>query len=315
MISGLDSPRRSGVRRRPGSGSGGSNACARPRRCATPDWRNGHRRGGDGAAGSCPTMPGWVAPRRVGGGGLGLDRSQAGHSQRPDGLDGAVRSFGHHGGDASQHCSGGGLGVDGVGLARLAARSSLRSWHLQHGDLFPPQVAGQAGAVGAGAFHPDSAHPAEATHPPHQVSVGLVAGGELGGPEQPAVAVDHRCAVGGGMVSTPPMISSYINAVLSTRWCRGRSADRPVMRHLSSSSYQVTLVTEPTGSQWTVRCRGGRQVLPKDTRRVRKLAGETIPADTDTSSSLETSDPGASPSGRGGSDAALSGSPNAGPVW
>jgi hypothetical protein len=71
-------------------------------------------------------------------------------------------------------------------------------------------------------------------------------------------------------------------------------ADRPAGRRLSSSSYEVTLVTEPQGSTARVGgCRewptGPLEGTPVGVAGKRK--GHATPADTAVSSSLETSDP------------------------
>ena len=74
--------------------------------------------------------------------------------KRADGLHDAVAALGRRGGRTGQHRAGGGLGVDRVGLAALAAGASVWPVDLHHGDVLVQQVAGQAGAVAAGAFDP-----------------------------------------------------------------------------------------------------------------------------------------------------------------
>jgi len=55
---------------------------------------------------------------------------------------------------------GGGFGVDGVGPAVSAAPLTVRAVHLDNRDAFAGQVAGQAGAVAAGALDADPSDPA-----------------------------------------------------------------------------------------------------------------------------------------------------------
>lgn len=61
----------------------------------------------------------------VGGGGLGLDDAVAGHSEGADGFDRSIGELGLEGGCAVQDGPGGGFSIDGVGLASLAAESTL----------------------------------------------------------------------------------------------------------------------------------------------------------------------------------------------
>jgi hypothetical protein len=95
----------------------------------------------------------------------------AGRPQRPDGLDDAVASLGRGGGRAGQHGAGGGLGVDRIRLAALAAGASVGPVDLHDVDPMVQQEPGQAGAVAAGAFDPDRARGSVATQPAKQVSV------------------------------------------------------------------------------------------------------------------------------------------------
>jgi alpha-D-ribose 1-methylphosphonate 5-triphosphate synthase subunit PhnL len=76
-----------------------------------------------------------------------------------------VAWFGRGGRGARQHRAGGGLGVDRVGLASLPAEPPVRPVDLNNRDAVVEQVAGQAGAVAAGAFHPDQVKAAVASQP------------------------------------------------------------------------------------------------------------------------------------------------------
>ena len=66
---------------------------------------------------------------------------------------------------------GGGGGVDGVALAVAAAGGSVRPVDLDDGEVLPAQVAGESGAVGAGAFDPGPVDGAEVACPGQQLAV------------------------------------------------------------------------------------------------------------------------------------------------
>ena len=83
----------------------------------------------------------------------------------------AVASLGRGGGRAGQHGAGGGLGVDRIRLAALAAGASVRPVDLHDIDPMVQQEPGQAGAVAAGAFDPDRVRVPVATQPAQQLSV------------------------------------------------------------------------------------------------------------------------------------------------
>ena len=87
--------------------------------------------------------------------GAGLDRRTTSHRQHPDGFDWSVASFGRPGGLAVESSPRGGLGVGGVGLAESAAELTVRAVHFHHLNTDADEVAGQAGAVAAGALYPD----------------------------------------------------------------------------------------------------------------------------------------------------------------
>jgi hypothetical protein len=116
--------------------------------------------------------------------------------ERPDRLDDAVASLGWGGGHPSQHRAGGGLGVDRVGPAALVAGAPVWPVDLHHRDVLVQQVAGQAGAVAAGAFDPDGVEAAVAAQPAQQLPVATAVSGELPVADQPSLLVDDGGVVG-----------------------------------------------------------------------------------------------------------------------
>jgi hypothetical protein len=116
--------------------------------------------------------------------------------QRPDGLHDAVASLGRCGGHTGQDGAGGGLGVDRVGLAALAAGASVWPVDLHHGDVLVQQVAGQAGAVAAGAFDPDRLQLPVPAQPAQQLPVASTISGELPVAQQSSLLVDDGGVVG-----------------------------------------------------------------------------------------------------------------------
>jgi hypothetical protein len=100
------------------------------------------------------------------------------------------------GGGTGQHRPAGGDRVDRVGLALPAAGLAIRPVDLDHRDGLGGQVAGQTGAVGAGALHPHLDQRAEAAQPGQQCHVAGCGGSELRVAEQPSRAVDRGCMVG-----------------------------------------------------------------------------------------------------------------------
>ena len=80
----------------------------------------------------------------------------------------AVGALGHARGFSGQNRPRGGFGVGGVGLLEVAARASpptLGALHLKHLDPLSPQVSGESGPVGAGAFYTGAPDGAEALSP------------------------------------------------------------------------------------------------------------------------------------------------------
>jgi hypothetical protein len=85
---------------------------------ATESWSRSSR-SGVGAVTSSPLS--WLIAA-----GPGLDGTATYRPKRPDGLHDAVASLGRRGGRTGQHGAGGGLGVDQIRLATLAAGASVR---------------------------------------------------------------------------------------------------------------------------------------------------------------------------------------------
>jgi hypothetical protein len=91
----------------------------------------------------------------------------------------AVASLGRGGGRAGQHGPGGGLGVDRIRLAALAAGAPVRPVDLHDVDPTVQQEPSQAGAVAASAFDPDHVQVPIATQPAKQLSVAATVSREL----------------------------------------------------------------------------------------------------------------------------------------
>jgi hypothetical protein len=104
--------------------------------------------------------------------------------------------LGRGGRGASQHRAGGGLSIDRVGLATLAAEPPVRPVDLNDLDAVVEQVPGQAGAVAAGAFHPDQVKAPVASQPAVQLLVAAAISSELAIAQQPALLVDDGSVVG-----------------------------------------------------------------------------------------------------------------------
>src|SRR4029453_11675703 len=97
---------------------------------------------------------------------------------------------------ARQHGAGGGLGVDRVRLATLAAGPTIRPVDLDHPHLLVPQVAGQAGAVAAGAFHADATDLPVLAEPAQQLPIAAPVSRELPVTEQPSLGIEHGSGMG-----------------------------------------------------------------------------------------------------------------------
>src|SRR5262249_32856829 len=98
--------------------------------------------------------------------------------EQPDGLDVAVARFGGGRGLAVDAGPGGGDGIDGVVLAVAAACSPVGPVDLNDGCVQTHQVAGQAGAVGAGALDPSGPYRAVGGGPAVQLLIAVGGGRE-----------------------------------------------------------------------------------------------------------------------------------------
>jgi len=116
--------------------------------------------------------------------------------QRPDGLHDAVASLGRRGGHTGQDGAGGGLGVDRIRLATLAASTPVRPVDLHDVDPAVQQQPGQASAVAAAAFHPDRLQLPVPAQPAQQLPVAPTVSGELPVAQQPSLLVDNGGVVG-----------------------------------------------------------------------------------------------------------------------
>jgi hypothetical protein len=145
---------------------------------------------------------GQLVPHLLGGGddqvaelvaglGAGLDRAAAGDPQRPDRLHRAVTGLRRPGCLAVQGGQRGGDRVGDVGLAAPAAGLPVRPDHLGHLHALGGEVAGQPGAVAAGALHPHLHQVAVASHPGQRRLVTRRVGGELPGAQDPADLAGH----------------------------------------------------------------------------------------------------------------------------
>jgi hypothetical protein len=117
------------------------------------------------------------------------------HPQRADRLDRAGAGLRGTGCPPGQGSLGGGDRVDRVGLALHPAGPPIGAVHLDQVDPLGGQIAGQAGTVGSGAFHPDLGHPAEQPQPGQQGLVPDRRSRELLITKDSADLVDHRRVV------------------------------------------------------------------------------------------------------------------------
>ena len=107
-------------------------------------------------------------------------------------LDGAVRGLGNRRRLAGQHRAGGGLGVDGVGLAGGAAQAPVASIHFR--DTMPGVANGprQAGAIAAGAFDAEGLDPSVGVRPRQQGPIAACIRDERLTAQADAPGVDHH---------------------------------------------------------------------------------------------------------------------------
>ena len=111
-------------------------------------------------------------------------------------------------------------GVEGIGLARPPPLLAVRAVDLDDGDSVGLQVAGEPGAVAAGALHADQRDGAEAAKPCQQAAVAGGVGGERLDAQQPADGVQ-----GGGHVH----VEVGVNAGGDLIWHRGHGSSLLVL--------------------------------------------------------------------------------------
>jgi hypothetical protein len=87
--------------------------------------------------------------------------------------------------------SGGGDRVLGVGLAALASPLPVRPIHLDHRDAFSEEMAGQAGAVAAGALDADQLDGPEPAQPHKGSAISVTGGVEALDAQQRAAFVER----------------------------------------------------------------------------------------------------------------------------
>jgi hypothetical protein len=100
----------------------------------------------------------------------------------------AVAGLGGGGGHPDQ----GGLGVDRIGLALAPAGAAVGAVDLDHLEAVGAGEAGQAGPIGAGAFHAHALHRPEPFSPTDQGDIAAGRGRERLGVQQPPGLVDDR---------------------------------------------------------------------------------------------------------------------------
>jgi hypothetical protein len=100
------------------------------------------------------------------------------------------RRLSRGGGHPGQGPRGGGRSVDRVGLAALPAGGPVWPVDLHDVDSAVQQDPGQAGAVAAGAFHPDGVQASVAAQQGEQPPVVTTISGELPVAQQPSPLVD-----------------------------------------------------------------------------------------------------------------------------
>ena len=109
----------------------------------------------------------------------GLDCAAAGHPQSADRLDPAVAGLRNAAGGAGQRGTGGGVGIQRVGLALGPPGLAVWPVDLHHRHPGEAQLPGQRGTVGAGALDADPLQLTMATQPAQQRLVAGRCRGEL----------------------------------------------------------------------------------------------------------------------------------------
>jgi hypothetical protein len=115
-----------------------------------------------------------------------------GDHQRADRLDSAVAALRRAAGPAGLGGPGGADRVQGVRLALPPPVLAVRAIHFHDPDAGRGDVAGQAGAVAAGALDPDQAHGPEPAQPGQQAGVAGRGDRELPDAEQAADGIERR---------------------------------------------------------------------------------------------------------------------------
>jgi hypothetical protein len=103
--------------------------------------------------------------------GAGAHRAPPGHKDHSDRFHDTGVGFRDCGGHPIQGCSGGGFGVDRVGLSAGPADGPVGPVHLDQPHPAVGQGRGQPGAVGAGAFHSDPGQRALTCQPAEQLPI------------------------------------------------------------------------------------------------------------------------------------------------
>jgi hypothetical protein len=128
--------------------------------------------------------------------GAGLDRRILGELEHPGHLHRPVAGLCRRGRPTSKHRSGGGFGVDGVGLAASAPGGLVRLVDVEDLHAGGLQVAAQRRPVGAGALHPGPPRCPERLHPAEQLLVASGGGCKAAAVQQHTHGVEHRGHVG-----------------------------------------------------------------------------------------------------------------------
>ena len=122
------------------------------------------------------------------------------HALRPAGLGGP----------------GGADGIQRVGLTLTAAVLAVGAVPLHDPDTGGGHVAGQAGAVAAGALDPDQAHGPEPAQPVQQAGIAGRVTGNSWTPSRPPMGSSAAATCTSAWVSTPPVmvrVSTMVNAI------------------------------------------------------------------------------------------------------
>ncbi len=142
---------------------------------------------------------------------LGAGRALGDH-QRADRLHGAVAALRRAAGPAGLGGPGGADRIQRVGFALAAPVLAVGAVDLHDPDAGRGDVAGQPGAVTAGALDPDQAHRPEPAQPAQQPAVAGGGSGELLHAEQPADRIQRRghVHVGVGVHSASNGVSTMV---------------------------------------------------------------------------------------------------------